>query len=175
MPLLLGAIPHLPCEILEAHSWLIAMEFPDSHGIRVNVDLFAQVFNQFQSMISIREKQRGGETQGRGKHTINPLPKNGFGPPPLMIQFPPPLCSRNVILLRGNGHRPDKSHFLRPPKLVLEGAPYGTFPPPPQIARYVLPPPSRIPTSITFNECQSATGRSGRMTLSSRDTMSSRF
>ena len=30
-----------------------------------------------------REKQRGGETQGRGKHTINPLPKNGFGPPHL--------------------------------------------------------------------------------------------
>ena len=57
-----------------------------------------------------------------------------------MIRFPPPLCSRNVILLRGNGHRPDKSHFLRPPKLVLEGVLYGAFSPP-KIARYVLPPP----------------------------------
>ena len=31
----------------------------------------------------VREKQRGGKTQGRGKHTINPLPKKGFGPPHL--------------------------------------------------------------------------------------------
>ena len=39
----------------------------------------------------IREKQRGGELRG-GEHTIKPLPKNGFGPPPpLMIRFPPPL------------------------------------------------------------------------------------
>ena len=38
-------------------------------------------------------------------------------PPP-----PPPLCSRPVISLRGNRHRPDESHFLRPPQLVLEGA-----------------------------------------------------
>ena len=30
-----------------------------------------------------REKQRGGENSGEGKHTINPLPKNGFGPPHL--------------------------------------------------------------------------------------------
>ena len=51
----------------------------------------------------------------------------------------PPLCSRGsrpVIFLRGNGHRPDESHFLRPPKLVLEGALFGTFPPQ-KIARYV--------------------------------------
>ena len=51
-----------------------------------------------------------------------------------MIRFPS-LCSRNVILLRGNGRRPDESHFLRPPKLVLEGALHGTFPPPKKIAR----------------------------------------
>ena len=32
----------------------------------------------------IREKQRGGwKTQGRGKHTIKPLPQNGFGYPHL--------------------------------------------------------------------------------------------
>ena len=51
-----------------------------------------------------------------------------------MIRFPPPppFCSRNVILLRGNGHRPDKSHFLRPPKLGLEGHFKVRFPPPPQ-------------------------------------------
>ena len=87
-----------------------------------------------------RKTKGGGETQGRGKHTIKPLPKNSFGPPHLRYDFPPPLCSRNVILLRGNGHRPDKSPFLRPPKLGLRGAPYSTFSPP-KIVRYVLPPP----------------------------------
>ena len=38
----------------------------------------------------IREKQSGWKTQGRGNHTRTPLPKNGFGPPPPMIRFPPP-------------------------------------------------------------------------------------
>ena len=92
---------------------------------------------------SIREKQRGGgKLRGGGKHTIKPLPKNGFGPPTYDTFPPPPLCSRNVITLRGNGHRPDQSHFRSPPKLVLEGTLYGTFPPPPpKIARYVSPPP----------------------------------
>ena len=47
-----------------------------------------------------------------------------------------------VIFLRGNGHRPDQSHFLSPPKLVLEGALYSTSPP--RIARYVLPPPFAV-------------------------------
>ena len=46
------------------------------------------------------------------------------------------------MVLTRNGHRPDESHVLRPPKLVLEGALSCTFPPPPpKIARYVLPPP----------------------------------
>ena len=82
----------------------------------------------------IREKQRGGENSGEGKAYHKTPPQKRFWTPPLMIRFPPPLCLRNVILLRGNGHRPDKSHFLRPPKLVLEGVLYGTFPSP-KIAR----------------------------------------
>ena len=49
--------------------------------------------------------------------------------------------------LRGNGHRPDLSHFLSPPKLALEGALYSTISPQ-RIARYVLPPISRFPTCI---------------------------
>ena len=32
--------------------------------------------------LSEKNKGGGGETQGRGKHTINPLPKHGFGTPP---------------------------------------------------------------------------------------------
>ena len=32
----------------------------------------------------LSEKNKGGwKTQGRGKHAIKPLPKNGFGPPHL--------------------------------------------------------------------------------------------
>ena len=86
-----------------------------------------------------RKTQGGGELRG-GKPYHKAPPQKRFWTPPLMIRFPP-LCSRNVILLRGNGHRPDKSHFLRPPKLGLEGALYSPFPPPKKIVRYVLPPP----------------------------------
>ena len=52
----------------------------------------------------------------------------------------PPLCSRPVIFLRGNGHRPDESHYPRPPKLVLEGALYGTFSPPKSHDTFCPPP-----------------------------------
>ena len=62
-----------------------------------------------------------------------------------MIRFPPPLCLRNVILLRGNGHRPDESHFLRPPKLVLEGVLYGTFCPPQNRTIRFAPPLCEFP------------------------------
>ena len=88
---------------------------------------------------------KGGELRnsGEGKTYQKAPPQKWFGSPPLMM-ISPPLCSRNVILLRGNGHRPDKSHFLRPPKLGSNGALYSTFSPP-NIARYVLPPPLQIP------------------------------
>ena len=76
------------------------------------------------SLLFFREEQGGNS--GEGKDTINPSPKIVLDPPPLMIRFPP-LCSRPVILLIGNGHRPDESHFLRPPKLALEEALYGMF------------------------------------------------
>ena len=88
----------------------------------------------------VREKQRGVENSGEGKHTIKPLPKNGFGPPPPMIRFPPPLCSRHVIFFGGNGHTQDKSQFLRPPRVALEGALYSTFSPPPKSHDTFCPP-----------------------------------
>ena len=65
-----------------------------------------------------------------------------------MIRFPPPVCFRPVVFLRGNRHRPGKSHFLRPPKLVLEAALYGTFPPPPNRTIRFAPPISRFPTTF---------------------------
>ena len=87
------------------------------------------------------EKNKGGwKTQGRGKHTIKPLPKNGFGPPHLWYVFSPPVCFRPVVFLRGNRLRPGKSNFLRPPKLALEGALYGTFSPAPKSHDTFCPP-----------------------------------
>ena len=88
-----------------------------------------------------REKKRGVENSGEGKHTtIKPLPKNRFGPPKSYDTFSPHVCSRPVIFLGGNGYRPDKSYFLRPPKLVLEGALYSLLSPPPhRTIRFPLP------------------------------------
>ena len=36
------------------------------------------------SNCNFQRRTKGEETQGRGKHTIKPLPKNGFGPPLVM-------------------------------------------------------------------------------------------
>ena len=44
-----------------------------------------------QKALPSEKNKRGWKTQGRGKHTIRPLPKNGFGrPPPTYDTFPPP-------------------------------------------------------------------------------------
>ena len=64
-----------------------------------------------------KTKGGGGVKLRRGENTPqDPSPKTVLDPPTYEI----PICSRPVIFLRGNGHRPDESHFLRPPKLVLE-------------------------------------------------------
>ena len=67
-----------------------------------------------------------------------------------MIRFPP-ICSRHVIFFGRNGHRPDKSHFLRPPKVFLEGGGTQKYvpPPPPIIARYVSPPLYDFPSLVS--------------------------
>ena len=101
--------------------------------------------------LSSEKNKRGWKTQGRGKHTIKPLPKNGFGPPHLWYVSPPPRLFSNfrpVVFLKGNQHRPGKSHFLRPRKLVLESALYGTFSPPPKSHDMFCPPISRFPISV---------------------------
>ena len=84
-----------------------------------------------------------------------------------MIRFPPPLCLRNVILLRGNGHRPDKSHFLRPPKLGLEGVLYGTFSPPQNRTTIRLAPPlCELPTeNPSLHKVQSFLGKGMRRSI----------
>ena len=50
-----------------------------------------------------KKKPRGVETQGRGKHTIKPLPKQGFGPPPPMIRFPRPFVHALSFSLEATG------------------------------------------------------------------------
>ena len=61
---------------------------------------------RFQTQTSFKKNQGGWKTQGRGKYTIKPLPKNGFGPPPpppTYDAFPPPrVCSRPAMFLGGN-------------------------------------------------------------------------
>ena len=90
----------------------------------------------------ILKAKRGGKLRGGGKHTINPLPKNGFGPPPPpMIRFPRPLCSRNVILLRKRAQTRQIPLSEASKTGFGGGALWYVFPPPPKIARYVLPPP----------------------------------
>ena len=90
---------------------------------------------------NFRGKQRGGgKLRGGENIPENPSPKTVLDTP-TYDTIPPPLCSRNVILLRENGHRPDKSHFLRPPKLGLKGALYSTFSPPPPKSHDTFPPP----------------------------------
>ena len=88
------------------------------------------------------EKSKGGwKTQERGrKHTNKPSPQKVLDPPTYDTFSPPPICPRHVIVFGGNGHRPDKSQFLRPPKVVLDG---GTL-------QYVPPPPPQKNRTIRF-------------------------
>ena len=73
-----------------------------------------------------------------GKHTITP--------PPHLWYVSPALCSRPVIFLRGNRHRPDdESHFLRPPKLAVERALRFPPPPPPNRTMCFAPPLCEFP------------------------------
>ena len=91
-----------------------------------------------------RRNKGGGKTQGRGKHTIKPLPKNDFGPP-TYDTFPPPFFTQ-CHFLRGNGHRPHQSHFLSPPNWFWRAHSMVRFPPPPQKSHDTFCPPiSRFP------------------------------
>ena len=68
----------------------------------------------------ISEKNKGGgETQGRGEHTINPLPKKRFWTPPLIIRFPrPPLVHAMSFSLEETGTDQTNPTLLRGPKSV---------------------------------------------------------
>ena len=75
---------------------------------------------------------------GEAKHTKEPLPKNCFGHPHLWYDSPP-LCSRSVIFLRGNGNRPDQVHFLAN-SIPSSKTSFGAR----AIVRFPPPPPQKI-------------------------------
>ena len=87
------------------------------------------------------------ENSEEGKRYHKTHPQKWFWFPP------PPVCPCPAILLKGNGRRPDKSHFLSPPELVLELALYNTFPPL-KIARDVFPPHLLFPNKIASSSFQ---------------------
>ena len=54
-------------------------------------------------IITFREKQRGGKTQGGGKHTINPSPKTVLDPPTYDTISPPPFVHAMSFSLEETG------------------------------------------------------------------------
>ena len=149
------------------------------HLLRCGCKLFLGAFVVCWCCV-LQRKTRGGEKtqgegktyhQGRGINTIKATPQERFWTLPLMIRSPPLFVHALVIFLRGNGHRPDKSHFQRPPKLVLEGALYSTFPPPPESHDTFCPPP--LVNSQVCGMCLAQ--ELGRTTLQTVPRMSTRI
>ena len=99
------------------------------------------------------ESGKGGmwKTQGQGKTCHETPRQTRFLDPSTDDTFSPSICPYPLILLRGNGRRPARSHFARPPKLVLEGALYSTFSPPPQNRTLRFAPICCFPTNESFS------------------------
>ena len=76
------------------------------------------------------EKNKGGgETQGRGKHTINPLPPKRFWTPHLWYDFPPPFVHA-MSFSSEERTQTRQIPLSETSKTGLEGVLYGTFSPP---------------------------------------------
>ena len=108
----------------------------------------------------VRVFKGGVENSGEGKTYQKTPPPKRFWTPPTYDVFSP-LCPCSVIWTlsnRGNGHRQDQSHFLRPLKVVLEGARYRMLPPNKSQARF-YPPVCRCPTARDWTS-ESLKGRS---------------
>ena len=73
------------------------------------------LFSQRADGSPCQRKTKGGGKLREGKTYHKTPSQKRFWTPLPMIRFPPPVCFRPVVLLRGNRHRPGKSHFLRPP------------------------------------------------------------
>ena len=100
----------------------------------------------------------GWKAQGRFKHTMKTSPQKRYWTPRLGYVPPPSgLFQRSISLsLRGSRHKTrNQSRFpesLQAPKLVLEGALYSTFSPPPKWHDNVLPHHLPFPTSKQFSQ-----------------------
>ena len=94
-----------------------------------------------QSELHVSEKhKRGWKTRGRGKHTIEPLSKKGFGPPTYDMFPPPSLFTPCHLLWRKRA----QTRQIPLSEASNSGSGWGhsivRSPPPPKIARYNLPP-----------------------------------
>ena len=116
-------------------NWLVSTDTSrPCHGVVEAVVIFS---GSGAAVVSVPVSLCFSSSSQRGKTY---LPKNGFGPPPPIIRFPPlPFVHAMCHFLWRKRDRPDKSH--RPPKVVLEGALYSTFSPGPQNRTIRFPPP----------------------------------
>ena len=106
------------------------------------------------------EKNKGGwKTQGRGKHTVKPLPKNGFGPPPPTYDtfLPPPFAHAMSFSFEGTGTDQTNPTFGALQNRFLEGTHMVRFPPPkshdtfPPICRFPICPISISLENFSLN------------------------
>ena len=91
------------------------------------------------------EKNKGGwKTQGRGKHTIKPLPKNGFWTTPPMIRFPPPFVFALLFSLEETSTDQANPTFWGLQNWFWRARSMVRFPPPKSHDTF-CPPISRLP------------------------------
>ena len=89
-----------------------------------------------------RKTKGGGKTRGGGETYHKTPPQKRFWTPPLMIRFPPPPLFTQCHSPQRKRAQTRQIPFSKASKTGFGGgALWYVFPPPPKIARYVLPPP----------------------------------
>ena len=99
-----------------------------------------------------RKTKGGGKTQGRGKHTINPLPKNGFGPPIYDTIPPPPFVHAMSFSLEETDTDQTNPTFWGLQNWFWRGCFMVRFPPQKSHDTF-CPPPLRIPNHSPNRLC----------------------
>ena len=95
----------------------------------------------FSEIAHVQRETKGVENSGEGKACHKTPPQRWSWTPRPVIGFHPPSVHVMSLSLEETGTDQTIPTFCQkfPPKGILEGALYSTFPPP-QIVRYVLPP-----------------------------------